>query len=99
MNLSNWIQHLLIVPRCRGNAPSKLGMDAMLDFRLEVTLDGEKLSAAEIKRLLARWPKPKIQIPPSLPPRGAPSDSGEEKQLTVRVTDQARVKIGRSCSR
>jgi hypothetical protein len=28
-------------------------MDALLDFRMEVTLDGEKLSAAEIKRLLA----------------------------------------------
>ena len=36
-----------------GNAPSQLGMDALLDFRMEVTLDGEKLSAAEIKRLLA----------------------------------------------
>ena len=36
-----------------GNAPSQLGMDALLDFRMEVTLDGEKLSAAEIKQLLA----------------------------------------------
>jgi superfamily II DNA or RNA helicase len=36
-----------------GNAPSKLGADALLDFRIEVTLDGESLSAAEIKRLLA----------------------------------------------
>ncbi len=36
-----------------GNAPSQLGMDALLDFRMEVTLDGEKLTAAEIKRLLA----------------------------------------------
>jgi non-specific serine/threonine protein kinase len=36
-----------------GNAPSQLGLDALLDFRMEVTLDGEKLSAAEIKRLLA----------------------------------------------
>src|SRR5664280_134655 len=36
-----------------GNAPSQLGMDALLDFQMEVTLDGEKLSAAEIKRLLA----------------------------------------------
>ncbi len=36
-----------------GNAPSQLGMDALLDFRMEVTLDGEKLSATEIKRLLA----------------------------------------------
>jgi non-specific serine/threonine protein kinase len=34
-------------------APSHLGMDALLDFRMDVTLDGEKLSAAEIKRLLA----------------------------------------------
>ena len=36
-----------------GRAPSQLGMDALLDFRMNVTLDGEKLSAAEIKRLLA----------------------------------------------
>ena len=36
-----------------GNPPSQLGMDALLDFQMEVTLDGEKLSAAEIKRLLA----------------------------------------------
>ena len=27
------------------NAPSKLGLDALLDFRMEVTLDGESLSA------------------------------------------------------
>ncbi len=27
-------------------------MDALLDFQMDVTLDGEKLSAAEIKRLL-----------------------------------------------
>ena len=37
-----------------GKAPSQLGMDALLDFRMEVTLDGESLSAAEIKRLLAQ---------------------------------------------
>ena len=37
-----------------GNAPSQLGMDALLDFRMEVTLDGERLSAAEIKQLLAQ---------------------------------------------
>ncbi len=36
-----------------GNTPSQVGMDALLDFQMEVTLDGEKLSAAEIKRLLA----------------------------------------------
>ncbi|UTD27787.1 DEAD/DEAH box helicase [Bradyrhizobium sp. WD16] len=36
-----------------GRAPSQMGTDALLDFQMEVTLDGEKLSAAEIKRLLA----------------------------------------------
>jgi superfamily II DNA or RNA helicase len=36
-----------------GNAPSQLGTDALLDFRMEVTLDGESLSATEIRRLLA----------------------------------------------
>src|SRR3989338_499929 len=33
-------------------APSLLGKDALLDFRLDVTLDGEHLSAADIKKLL-----------------------------------------------
>jgi superfamily II DNA or RNA helicase len=37
-----------------GKAPSQLGMDALLDFRMEVTLDGENLSEEEIKRLLAQ---------------------------------------------
>src|SRR5205823_13181116 len=36
-----------------GSAPAKLGLDALLGFRMEVTLDGEQLSAAEVKRLLA----------------------------------------------
>jgi hypothetical protein len=34
--------------------PSALGHNALLDFRMQVTLDGEELSAAEIKELLAR---------------------------------------------
>ena len=34
-------------------APSTLGMDALLDFAMEVTLEGEALSQADIKRLLA----------------------------------------------
>jgi superfamily II DNA or RNA helicase len=34
-------------------SPSLLGKDALLDFSMEVTLDGERLSAAEIKALLA----------------------------------------------
>jgi hypothetical protein len=37
-----------------GNAPAQLGLDALLDFRMEVTLDGETLTKAEIKRLLAQ---------------------------------------------
>ena len=37
-----------------GNAPSHLGLDALLDFHMEVTLDGENLSAAEIRELLAQ---------------------------------------------
>src|SRR5262249_282863 len=36
------------------NAPSRLGLDAVLDFRVDVSLDGETLSAAEVKRLLAQ---------------------------------------------
>ncbi len=36
-----------------GKQPSQLGTDALLDFRMDVTLEGESLTAAEIKRLLA----------------------------------------------
>jgi superfamily II DNA or RNA helicase len=54
---ANWQMNRPARPKVQAtvgqNAPSQLGMDAMLDFRMEVTLDGEKLSAAEIKRLLA----------------------------------------------
>jgi non-specific serine/threonine protein kinase len=37
-----------------GKEPSQLGTDALLDFRMDVTLDGESLTAAEVKRLLAQ---------------------------------------------
>jgi superfamily II DNA or RNA helicase len=37
-----------------GKAPPALGQDALLDFRMEVTLDGERLTADEIKELLAK---------------------------------------------
>jgi len=37
-----------------GKQPSQLGMDALLDFAMEVTLDGESLSKTEIKQLLAQ---------------------------------------------
>lgn len=36
-----------------GKAPSSLGTDALLDFRMEVTLEGERLTEAELKHLLA----------------------------------------------
>ena len=37
-----------------GKAPSALGHDALLDFQMAVTLDGEPLTAAEIDELLAK---------------------------------------------
>jgi non-specific serine/threonine protein kinase len=37
-----------------GKAPSKLGHNALLDFRMDVTLDGDPLTAAEIRDLLAK---------------------------------------------
>jgi non-specific serine/threonine protein kinase len=36
-----------------GKPPSGLGTDALLDFRMEVSLDGERLTEAEVARLLA----------------------------------------------
>jgi non-specific serine/threonine protein kinase len=36
-----------------GKAPSGLGQDALLDFRMAVTLEGEPLTPAEVKDLLA----------------------------------------------
>ena len=45
-------------PRVTGTvgakAPSALGRNALLDFQMAVTLDGEALSAAEIRELLAK---------------------------------------------
>jgi non-specific serine/threonine protein kinase len=37
-----------------GKPPSGVGQDALLDFRMEVTLDGERLTAAETAELLAK---------------------------------------------
>jgi hypothetical protein len=37
-----------------GKPPSGIGQEALLDFRMEVTLDGETLTAAEIRDLLAK---------------------------------------------
>jgi hypothetical protein len=37
-----------------GKPPAGLGQEALLDFRMEVTLDGERLTASEIRELLAQ---------------------------------------------
>jgi hypothetical protein len=37
-----------------GKVPSNLGGDALLDFKMEVTLEGERLGADELRALLAR---------------------------------------------
>lgn len=54
---ANWPMNRPARPKVQAtigkNAPSQLGMDALLDFQMDVTLDGERLSAAEIKGLLA----------------------------------------------
>jgi non-specific serine/threonine protein kinase len=42
-----------VTAKVGGVAPSLLGQNALLDFRVEVTLDGESLTAAEIRKLLA----------------------------------------------
>ncbi|MBA3973646.1 MAG: ATP-dependent helicase [Candidatus Solibacter sp.] len=37
-----------------GKAPAGLGQDALLDFQMEVTLDGERLTTGEIRELLEK---------------------------------------------
>jgi len=37
-----------------GKPPSAVGMDALLDFRMEVTLDGESLTRSEIQQILSQ---------------------------------------------
>ncbi|MBV9339588.1 MAG: ATP-dependent helicase, partial [Acidobacteria bacterium] len=43
----------LLTARVGGDPPKGLGQDALLDFRMELTLDGEKLTASEIQELLS----------------------------------------------
>ncbi|MBV9183408.1 MAG: DEAD/DEAH box helicase [Acidobacteria bacterium] len=43
----------LVTARVGGDPPRGLGQEALLDFRMEVTLDGEKLSLTEVQKLLA----------------------------------------------
>src|SRR6478672_887549 len=43
----------LVTATVGSNSPSQLGLDALLDFRMDLTLDGESLTRTEIKRLLA----------------------------------------------
>src|SRR5208337_714457 len=42
-----------VTAKVGGSAPSQLGQNALLDFRMEVVLDGETLTAVEVKQLLA----------------------------------------------
>src|SRR5882672_6207607 len=55
---ANWRMNRPARPQVKATvgskAPSHLGMESLLDFQIEVTLDGENLSAAEIRRLLAQ---------------------------------------------
>jgi superfamily II DNA or RNA helicase len=54
---ANWSKNRPAHPRVKvtvgGKPPPQVGMDALLDFQMAVTLDGETLDEAEIKRLLA----------------------------------------------
>jgi non-specific serine/threonine protein kinase len=54
---ANWRMNRPARPQVKATvgskAPSHLGMKSLLDFQMEVTLDGENLSAAEIRQLLA----------------------------------------------
>ena len=43
-----------VTAKVGGKVLSGVGQDALLDFRMEVTLDGETLTAAEIRELLAK---------------------------------------------
>src|SRR3984893_11877334 len=56
-NPGNWAQDPADPPFRRGDrwiaSPSVLGMDALLDFRVQVSLDGEILTIEEINKLLA----------------------------------------------
>jgi non-specific serine/threonine protein kinase len=42
-----------VTARVGGNAPAKVGQDALLDFRMEVSLNGEMLTEVEVAQLLA----------------------------------------------
>jgi len=43
-----------VTAKVGGSRPSQLGHHALLDFRMEVVLDGETLTATEVERLLAQ---------------------------------------------
>src|SRR5271163_3984970 len=55
---ASWSKNRPAHPRVKvtvgGKLPPQVGMDALLDFQMAVTLDGETLSEADIKRLLAQ---------------------------------------------
>jgi len=43
-----------VTAKVGGKAPASLGQEALLDFHMELTLDGERLTASEIRELLAK---------------------------------------------
>jgi superfamily II DNA or RNA helicase len=45
--------HPRVIAKVGSAVPSLLGQDALLDFRMDVTLNGESLTATEIRKLLA----------------------------------------------
>ena len=55
---ANWRMNRPARPRVKATVgsrvPSHLGMESLLDFQIEVTLDGESVSPAEIRQLLAQ---------------------------------------------
>jgi SNF2-related domain/SNF2 Helicase protein/Helicase conserved C-terminal domain len=55
---ANWRMNRPARPQVKATVGSKvpahLGMESLLDFQIEVTLEGENLSAAEIRQLLAQ---------------------------------------------
>jgi len=46
--------HPQVSAQIGGKAPAGLGQDALLDFQMEVTLEGERLTADEVRDLLAK---------------------------------------------
>jgi non-specific serine/threonine protein kinase len=68
-----------------GKPPSGIGQNALLDFRMEVTLEGETLTAAEIRELLAKSDGLAL-----MRGRWIELDSGRLKQMIERFAEAER---------